>query len=250
MSAAPSKEVIANTLDKVRLYNVLSRSGLAFLVPAHSERHSLADFDAFYAVYRQQGKPICIKMRDGHGGIGFKILVQKDQLLDLISSGRDSNYYDYETLREALALDESQGENHFVTEYLGGDEVSVDFFAVDGDIKSVVTRKRNRVSNGIVLDGKVELNAVLIDYCAQIAKAVNLTGFSNIQFKYDSAGVPKLIDFNPRFCGSQLISFGTGVNFPYMAFCYYHNLPLPEYTPIDMTISKRYWKMKFFLNKI
>jgi len=247
-AAAPSAEVIANTLDKVALYDTLAASELDILVPAYASLNSLDDFDAFYATYSQQDKPICIKMRNGHGGIGFKVIVQKSQLLDLIASGQDQNYYDVDTLREALAIDIEQIDRYLVCEYLEGPEVSVDMFAVAGDVVSIVTRKRNRVSNGIVLDGKVELNDQLIAYSTRLAKTFNLTGFSNVQFKYDSAGLPKLIDFNPRFCGSQLISYGAGVNFPYLAFCYYHNLPLPVYSPTDNMVSKRYWKMKFFPN--
>ncbi|MFB5663494.1 ATP-grasp domain-containing protein [Alteribacillus sp. HJP-4] len=116
-----------------------------------------------------------------------------------------------------------------VMEYLDGNEYSVDVYIHDGKVITAVPRKRTGVSSGIVLDGTVVHNKMLIEAAEKITEAIAESGFLNLQFFINDHGC-KLTDVNARFCGSQVMSLGANVNFPYLFLQY--NL-LGEYVSVN-----------------
>jgi len=242
--ASPQKSLIDLTLDKVKLYKYLQSENFESIIPDYVVINCYEDLRMFYDKYKLLKRPICLKEVNGHGGVGFKIIDTPTNVASSFLKGQSSNRHTLKAIEEifnglGLSKDSLMG-----CEYLDGEEFSIDVVAQEGTVKAIVTRRRNRVSNGIVLEGEVIENLELIRIVEKIALMIGLHGFSNIQFRYHE-GKPKLIDFNPRFCGSQLISFGAGINFPRMVIDLLKGVELPKLEVKWGMRSKRYWEMEF-----
>jgi predicted ATP-grasp superfamily ATP-dependent carboligase len=52
----------------------------------------------------------------------------------------------------------------------------------------------------------------------QLVRALDLEGYSEIEFRRDSAGVPYLMEINPRLSASVEVAVRAGVDFPYLLY--------------------------------
>ena len=96
-----------------------------------------------------------------------------------------------------------------VTEYLPGDEYTVDCVSNDeGELVDWNVRERTRVRDGITAYGKSspERWAELGEYVKIIAGRLKLPYFWFAQFKYNDAGSPRLLEINCRISGSFCIT--------------------------------------------
>jgi carbamoyl-phosphate synthase large subunit len=227
--------------NKEKLYEYMSSLGMYEYIPKYyifNENEELKRIRETEFADRQN---VCVKDIEGSGGFGFAILTNRENFLEAIKTRR-TKVYDIDDY-----YDMSLTGRRMVMEYLDGDEYSVDMFVHNGKVIAAVPRKRSRVSNCIVIDGTVEYNKSIIEASTKIAEAICDNGFINLQFIGCGHGF-KLTDVNARFCGSQIMSFGAGVNFPYLFIQY--NL-LNEYvgvSPIWNTRMIRYWESCFFYN--
>lgn len=135
-----------------------------------------------------------------------------------------------------------------VCEYLPGDEYSVDCLANNGKAVVVVPRLRNKMINGISVQGEFIKDERIIAYCTQIIKALNLHGNIGIQVKRSATGEPLLIEVNPRVQGTIVAGLGAGINLPLLAVKQELELPVApeEYTVNWGTKFSRYWTEVFY----
>ncbi|GFO63693.1 carboxylate--amine ligase [Geomonas paludis] len=87
-------------------------------------------------------------------------------------------------------------------------------------------------SGGVsVLSESVPLDPTMVDSATRLLSAVGWTGVAMVEFKKDQSGQAKLMEINGRFWGSLQLAVSCGVDFPYLAFCYYsrQNLPYLEH---------------------
>lgn len=237
--ALPSSDNFEVLVDKELLYQYLENSPLSGLVPKYYGFRENAELEQIVKNYFAGDDCVCVKRSQGHGGLGFAILTNRENYLRAVKNGKSSiynieDYYDVDCT-----------ERRIVMEYLDGPEYSIDILVHRGEIVVAVPRKRNRVSNGIVIDGQVEFNKDLIEIASNVARTISNNGFLNLQFIKCNQGY-KLTDVNARFCGSQVMSLGAGVNFPYLFIQY--NL-LNEYVSVSPkwgTRMVRYWESCFF----
>lgn len=238
-TALPISDHYDCLLDKSVLYEFLKNK-----IPEIVPRYTVAANNRCIPQIKKQVFPkddlVCVKKINGHGGIGFSILTDnKDRLLSLVNCGGKSIY----DLAFYSQLESS--EPQMVMEYLTGKEWSVDVFIADGKVNVCVPRLRKRVSNGIVIEGIIEKNDELIELSNKIAVMLVKTGFINLQFIETAKGF-YLIDLNARFCGSQIHSFGAGVNFPYLLMTFMLYGVTEKVNVKWNTKMMRYWESKFF----
>ncbi|MDZ7835162.1 MAG: ATP-grasp domain-containing protein [Alkalibacterium sp.] len=95
------------------------------------------------------------------------------------------------------------------------------------------------------MDGMVIEHTGLIAMSSEIAEALIEEGFINLQFMKED-GTFKLTDINPRFCGSQVMSLGAGVNFPELFLTYHLTDERPIPKPKWNTRMIRYRESVFY----
>jgi len=96
-----------------------------------------------------------------------------------------------------------------VTEYLPGEEFTVDCISKpDGSLVDWNVRLRTRIRDGITSYGRSapEYWELIGEHIKSIARELKLPYFWFAQFKFDSNGVPKLLEVNCRISGSFCIT--------------------------------------------
>ncbi|RFU67121.1 ATP-grasp domain-containing protein [Peribacillus saganii] len=237
--ALPKSEYFDILVDKEKLYMYLENTSLKKFIPAYQVFENNHELEEIVNKHFSKDEYVCVKGVQGHGGLGVAILTNRENYLQAMKSGESKiyNITDY--------YDLNSNDRRMVMEYLNGLEYSVDVLLHRGEVLVAVPRKRNRVSNGVVIDGTVEYNQEIIEAATAVAKTIASNGFINLQFIESEKGY-KLTDVNARFCGSQVMSFGAGVNFPHLFIQY--NI-LKEYVSVSPkwnTRMIRYWESCFF----
>lgn len=236
--ALPKSKVFGTLLNKELVYQYLEEKGFHSYIPEYYGFSNTAELKEIVEKYFAEDEYIVAKQVEGHGSMGFVILTDRANYLKAIKNGKAKvlNIEDY--------YDIDYPERRVVMEYLDGKEYSVDIFLHDGKVIASVPRERTGVSSGIVLDGTVVYNEKLIKASTEIAESLAYNGFMNLQFFTTGEGY-KLTDINPRFCGSQVMSLGAGVNFPYLFLQYNVLGEYEKVTPRWNTRMLRYREARF-----
>lgn len=118
--------------------------------------------------------------------------------------------------RELSKINEDQVKDYVITEYLPGDELTVDCFTdKNKKIRFIGPRKRNRVFGGISVNSSVVPVDKEIENIAKIiSKKVEMRGLWYFQLKKDSSGTYKLLEISVRTAGTMNLYRGLGINFP------------------------------------
>ncbi|HEX4600697.1 MAG TPA: ATP-grasp domain-containing protein [Gemmatimonadales bacterium] len=62
----------------------------------------------------------------------------------------------------------------------------------------------------------------------RLVRAINLEGYSEVEFRRDGAGVPCLMEINPRLSASVEVAVRAGVDFPYLLYQWANGGPVDE----------------------
>jgi carbamoyl-phosphate synthase large subunit len=135
-----------------------------------------------------------------------------------------------------------------VTEYLPGEEYSVDCLANHGEKDLVVPRLRSKMINGISVEGEFVNDKDIIEYCSVIIKELQLHGNIGIQVKRATSGKFLIVEINPRVQGTIVAGLGAGINLPVLAIKQELSLPInaEELQVRWGTRFSRYWSEVFY----
>jgi len=230
--------------DKGALYATLAEQGFA-CAPRFRVVDDEADFREAVAALGYPETPVCFKRPVASGMRGFRVLDEgEDRLTRLMEEKPDAAVT---TLDEVLPVlrEAEEFPELVVMEYLPGEEYSVDVLAMGDDVGPVVPRSRERTRAGISFAGTVEKRTDLIEAATAIAEELGLRYNVNVQFRYDAAGTPKVIEINPRVAGTIVMCVGAGANMPYLGVKHALGEAVP---PVDVawgTEMVRYWQELF-----
>ncbi|MFY0644775.1 MAG: ATP-grasp domain-containing protein [Bacteroidia bacterium] len=198
--------------DKGALYTHLKDSGIT--VPKHRIVQNIEEFENALEAF-DQGEAFTFKPCVSNGSRGFRIIDPSIDEFDLWLNQKPNNAY--VTKEEALSiLKKGPMPPLLFSEYLEGEEYSVDCLIHKGEIKLIIPRKRININNGISVEGLIENNKTVIDYCTQILESLELDGPIGIQVKY-KGNQPLILEINPRLQGSSTSCIGAGINLPQLA---------------------------------
>ena len=206
--AAASEATLAVTLDK---WELAQRCAPLLRVPTTrllTAAGIAADWDF----------PVIVKPRRGAGSRGVHLVADRAAL-------------------EAHEPDDGQ----IIQENLPGEEFSVDVLAdASGEVVAAVPRTRTRVDSGVSIAGRTVHDDELESTAAAVAKAIGLVGVANVQLRYDVAGVPALLEVNPRFPGALPLTIAAGVDLPSLALDLALGVELPARLPFRDLANVRY----------
>lgn len=226
---------IAN--NKSRLYEFLQWRGMA--VPDFRVVETVEQFKEAVKELGYPQQPVCFKPSVSNGSRGFRIISEQVNELDLLFNHKPASAYI--TLDEAVRiLSSGSFPELLVSEYLPGEEYSVDCLADHGRAKLIVPRLRKKMINGISAEGEFVQEESIIYYCSQIIQELNLHGNIGIQVKRDVNGTFLILEINPRVQGSIAAGLGAGINLPVLAVKQELGLPI---SPDELLVK---WGTKFF----
>jgi carbamoyl-phosphate synthase large subunit len=204
-------EAIRIANNKLTCYSFLREKGIA--VPEFFPAATTEEFIHAAASLGHPHRPFVFKPAQGNGSRGVRVVSDSLDEADLLFL--EKPYQLFISYPHALRLLTAK---HFpqlvVSEYLPGDEYSVDCLASHGKASLVVPRLRTKMINGISVRGEFVRDQEIIDYCRAIIDAIGLHGNVGIQVKKDQSGKPLLLEINPRVQGTIVAALGAGVNLP------------------------------------
>lgn len=240
-----SEEAIQIANNKSACYNFLHSKKIA--VPKFSVVSTTEDFIRAALKLGHPQEPFCFKPSISNGSRGFRIVSElineSDQLFNY------KPYNTYITYAQTLKILSSQPfPELLVTEYLPGKEYSIDCIAQNGKAILVVPREREKMINGISVQGVFVKDDEIISYAIKIIETIGLHGNIGIQVKRSATGQPLLLEINPRVQGTIVSALGAGVNLPLLAIKKELGLPvMPEETTVVWgTRFSRHWTEVYY----
>ncbi len=229
---------IAN--NKSRLYEFLQWRGIA--VPDFRVAETVEQFQKAVEELGYPARSVCFKPSVSNGSRGFRIINDQISESDILFNYKP--YSTYTRMEDALRiLSSAVFPELLISEWLPGDEYSVDCVAERGSALIVVPRLRKKMINGISVEGEFIKNEKIISYCSQIISELNLHGNIGIQVKANGSGEFLILEINPRVQGTIIANLGAGVNLPVIAIKQELGLPI---TAADLQVKwgtkfSRYW---------
>ena len=242
VSPAASLEIANN---KSRLYEFLQWRGLP--IPEFRVVETVEQFRNAVDELGYPSKPVCFKPSVSNGSRGFRIINDQVNELDLLFNHKPASTY--LSLQDAVRIFSAGAfPELLVSEYLPGEEYSVDCLANQGESILIVPRLRTKMINGISTAGEFIKEESIISYCSQIIKELQLHGNIGIQVKKSAAGQFLILEINPRVQGTISAALGAGINLPELAVKQELGLPI---SPNELEVKwgtkfSRYWNEVFY----
>ena len=187
-------------------------------------------------------KRVCVKVTDGSGSRGFRILNASASRFDLFLHEKPSaGIMQMEELLAVLEEAEKFPEL-LVMEYLPGAEYSVDLLADRGTMLLGCCRKSLRMENSIMLDAEIVDAPAVLELCAKTTELLNLDGNIGFDLRERSDGTPLLMECNPRITAGIPFFARAGVNFPYLCIKKMLGEELPPIRQEYGMIIRRRWR--------
>lgn len=186
-------------------------------------------------------KPVVVKPPVSSGMRGFRVIKEEGwdvrRFLNEKPSGEVISLTQLvEILRRGTAWT-----TLLVSEYMPGPEYSVDAFI--GEHAAVaIPRLRRSIRSGISFDNIIEYREDLARLTLDVGRRIGLRYAFGFQFKLDAAGVPKVLECNPRVQGTMVASVFTGANVIWMSVRELLGIPVtaaPEH--LRQAEFFRYW---------
>lgn len=154
----------------------------------------------------------------------FPLVVRKN------SMGQGKKFvYIISSINEYGLLPEEELNNAVFTQYIEGDEYTIDIICDNNsNVYSIVPRLRRKVINGMVHFAEIIKNDFVIDSVRNLVQKLKLTGVNCVQCIVNSEGC-YFIEVNPRPGSGMDLSVNANVNLPQMWLDLNNNLKV-EYT--------------------
>lgn len=210
--SSPESLEIAN--DKSKLYQFLQWRGLD--VPKFCVVENISQFKEAVAELGYPKQPICFKPSLSNGSRGFRIINNNvDEHRLLFEEKPSGTYIEYEGALRILSA--KPFPELLVTEWLPGEEYSVDTLANRGESIVIAPRVRKKMINGISVEGEFVNEPAIIEYCRAIIHELQLHGNIGIQVKKSAEQKFLVLEINPRVQGTISAALGAGINLPLLA---------------------------------
>lgn len=194
--ALPSHDVLVNSNDKKKSAKSAINAGVS--VP--DAMHELKGYSARDIVGRL-GVPVFIKHKNQAGGIGMSTASSIAELQEVLD-GLENSIDDY-----------------LVQEAVSGRKFSFSgLFDNESEAKRLCVHRTLReypVSGGCTSSAVTVKEPKILESGLKASKALNWSGVNEIEFMLDEKdGIPKMLDFNPRFFGSVALPIAASVDYP------------------------------------
>ena len=114
------------------------------------------------------------------------------------------------------------GEAALVQQLLTGRREAVSFLYADGEVYARFAQWAKRTSPPLggnsVLRQSIAVPPDIGCHAESLVREINLEGYSEVEFRRDAAGVPYLMEINPRLSASVEVAVRAGVDFPYLLY--------------------------------
>lgn len=205
---SPERELdIANNKSKLLLH--LSNNGIP--VPEFVVTNDVNEIEKNALSIGYPHRNVVVKPSISNGSRGVRILSEKYDEFSLLFNEKPNNMI-MPLSRYIEIIRNHRIPEILLSEYLPGDEYTVDALIDRGEIKIILPRKRIKMNGGISTSGQFENNTEIIHQTRMILRTLNLQGPIGLQFKADINGRYRILEINPRLQGTSVAAMGVGIN--------------------------------------
>ncbi len=115
-----------------------------------------------------------------------------------------------------------RGAEVLVQRFIPGVREAICLFYADGQVYAQFAQSSRRMNppagGASVLRQSIALPADISTQAEQLVRAINLEGYSMVEFRRDAAGTPYLMEINSRLTGSVDLAVRAGVDFPHLLY--------------------------------
>jgi predicted ATP-grasp superfamily ATP-dependent carboligase len=175
------------------------------------------------------------EVRSTLGEIGYPAVIKptKSWVSDKSESGRVTARVVVDEQEAIASIEEltGLGSEVVVQQWIGGRRDAVNLFYADGRVRAAIAQVAYRtapVLGGVsVVRETIPMPDDLLSPASSLVEALNLEGYSEIEFRRDSRGRPLVMEINARLTAGIELAIRGGVDFPTMAWCWAAKEPVP-----------------------
>jgi predicted ATP-grasp superfamily ATP-dependent carboligase len=212
--ALASESALTIAVDKARTLAVAQALGIA--VPRGVIVQDVRDVRA---AMREVGAPAVVKP--------LQSWVERDGIATRLACEAVLNE---DEAKRAVATMLQAGGSAVLQEWLPGSREAVSLLYARGHMwarfAQVAHRMYPPLGGSSVLRESITLPLDAADAAERLIRAIDLEGYSEIEFRRDRAGKPVLMEINPRLSASVEIAVRAGVNFPSLVYAWAAGDPL------------------------
>ena len=116
----------------------------------------------------------------------------------------------------------SMGGTLLFQQFLSGKREAVNFLYASGQIIASFAQWAKRtdppLGGSSVLRQSINIPPDIGEQAERLIREIDLEGYSEVEFRRDSAGIPYLMEINPRLSASVELAVRAGVDFPYLLY--------------------------------
>lgn len=226
---------IAN--NKLETYRYLERHGIP--VPRYYGVKTVEDFIDGCRYMGYPEKPVCIKIVDGSGSRGVRIIDSTKSRYDIFVNEKPNSFYiSYDDmlamLKEAPKLHEM-----LLVEYMHGPEYTVDALAENGETLYIGGRENTVSVMSIAMESIVKYDEMAYQIAKDVIKCLQMDGNVGFDFMRNDKGEPVLMDINPRLTATVCLFNAAGMHLQYLRIKQLLGEKLPDLKPVEGTRVKR-----------
>ena len=225
--------------NKLSLFNHLSKN--RFPCAQYYYVNRMQEFEVAVKKLGYPQKKVCIKMTDGSGSRGFRILDDTVSRFEtFIFEKPTSAVVSLNEMRDILneAVEFPQ---LLLMEYLSGEEYTVDLLADKGRTLYCCCRKSLRMENSIMQESEIICKPEITKLCEDVVTSLGLDGNIGFDIKENENGVPLILECNPRITAGVSFFERSGVNLPYLCIKKLLGENLPQIKQEYGQVVRRRW---------
>lgn len=227
--AISNSETLTIANNKLALYKRLNEAGLS--CPDFMEIKDVADFDNAIKHFGFPQNDFCIKIADGSGQRGVRIVSNKFSVTNIFLTQKPSNIYITAHQMRSI-IDEINGSHSIMAmECLYMPEYTVDLLADKGDVIAIGGRLNTESSMSIAQQTEVMTIPEAFSLCKSITEMLALDGNVGFDFMFDTERRPVLTDLNPRVTATVILFKEAGLNLPFLRIKQLLNQPFEVNKP-------------------
>jgi len=232
-------ESVAIANNKLRTYQVLEKAGIS--VPRYYAVHSVKDFIEGCKYMGYPENPICIKIVDGSGSRGVRIIDATKSRYDIFANEKPNSFYtSYDDMLSILKSVPKLREMILV-EFMHGPEFTVDALADKGEVLYIAGRENVVSLMSIAMESVVKTDPVAEKIARDVIGLLKMDGNVGFDFMRNDREEPVLMDINPRTTATISVFSAAGLNLRYLRIKQLLGEPLPKVNIIEGTrVRRRY----------
>ena len=203
---------ISKSNDKGLLHAWARQIGIA--VPEGKVCHNRNEFEEVAKDLLDRHARLFFKPILGNGSRGIGLICRE---VEPITAAHKPELMPLSLSEWMLRLPEAFEVPLLLTEYLPGKEYSVDVFVWPNTETIAIPRSRDKMVAGISVSGKFEQNEGLITASRALVESMDLQGPIGVQWRNNAAGIPHLLEINPRLQGTTSALRHAGLNIPLLS---------------------------------